>query len=486
MSWHVSNNLGWPITGSVSVSASRDTGNLTCTFSTQRKPVFADLNQEITLAVAGDYYGVVFSGRIESLEYNTQTGLCQVQCATAKNRTLRSKSAAEIEQLVGGGTHPLLDEQPPVEMDAYADLLIQSVQGDLVVNRHGNLVKTNWHTGAGTNLVLLDAGANVQLGPYASVINRMEITLEWRWQQWLQTYILSTWDSGLDWYTAAYGYPLPTEETILNAANSGGWKSSLSNIVKFPPTFTPTPSGGIFVNSRPEDCLSVRIGARRRWSRDVSETYHLVLSATSSIQNLGAQTRKISQGIELKTNESEAKKYEDFEVDEPPVLDHAKFATIFKLVCKRAAREIVESHLAIEAKGTCEFNPGLELGQRASLAGYSGSVTAYTHTLDISSGSASTQVTLGGLLMPSVTIPEPPTPLALASSPILDAPFLGGLGLQTYYGGLKSSLPLSGNERGWIADKKPPLPNTETYDQQRFVVELPEIPRDAITYEVNL
>jgi hypothetical protein len=460
----------------------------------------------------------LFTGWVDVPEYDPVTRLTTYHCHDRLQERLDAMSRAQLAALIGGewSAGVFRDDVTGYE---HAQDRLSTVPAALDAGPDGVLRVTPWAATSPawtlTEAHIVDESLRVELASRADLANRITITAEARFQRRSHRQRSVSWRYHQP--PAAYGFvpwlldntTLPTEEMIRSAADQSGWAVTRESFTRLPGTTTVQVGGGetrIWVHNPeapPFMVLEATLSLARRWATTITEVYTLRVEAPASVAlwglaeqtenaNLSAEGEADWEIVSDPTNGTGIAPYDDLAgatVDPTTgdrYFDDAPRADVDAMVRAAVARarvRILESHRRHLVEATVPLLADLDLAHTLRVATdavtATGKVRQLAHEMDIESGQA---LTLARLAVSRGGAAVAETPVAAPAPPAVAQPDAGpGLGtLDTHLGRRALSPPESETWTGYVGNYVIPIPAGAPAYEERFVIDLGEIPRDPV------
>ena len=372
----------------------------------------------------------LFTGKVDMAAYDPASGILSFSCTNDLQNLVAALAIDDIDTLCAGTYSEAVNGTIDDRWD-YAQARMASRCASLDADPYGALRVTDW-AGAPAWLSVaaadvLDASVSVDLPRRSEIVNVVRATMEYRYYRLRERRASAAYSQsqfGTD--ALACGYTYPSLDSLQSAVGGAGW-TILSQSWSPAPARIPyglgyvVPNGGV-------SYYTAQIAQRH--SQTVTETHRLVVSAPASVTNNGALAQEIRGSLATtwspdgwESDLTMAPVAWPDEIDHAPEADRAAADAAMQVLIDQARATILASHRQARVTWQTPCQPELDTNLGAALAAAgvtaSGKIAGVVHNLDLSTGSALTQVTLalsgidsGGLVVE--------TPLAPPDQPEVD------------------------------------------------------------------
>ena len=370
----------------------------------------------------------LFTGRIDTPQYDLHARLLNLSCVDDLQNRVASLDRSVIDSLIGGRYCVAVQGEILDNWD-YAEARLTTVAGSLDADAHGGMrvtpweLSTSWATyGAGD--LLYEQSVIGSLPQRSTLVNSVSIEFEYRYPRLRQRYTTVGW-SGTHIDMAPCGWSYPKQQDIMGAASGSGWWVTQA-IFSPAPTAIPHSSGGlIYPDDGSIDMAVLRM--TQRHSQSVTEAYTLLVSAPESVTANGELPHTLNGALESSFDGNAWESAPDVvpllpsggEMDYSPDATRADSDYAIHTLLDQALVKILGSHRGARLTNAVLCNPDLDVDKRVTIAtadmDVSGKVVSVNHVLNLLTGSATSEFSIGcfgaggaGIITPDTL--DPPSP----------------------------------------------------------------------------
>ncbi|OEO24069.1 hypothetical protein AX279_19760 [Pseudomonas sp. J237] len=391
-----------------------------------------------------------YTGRISDPTYSLTLRLLECQCSDQLQQRVEALSVASVDSLIGGYWSD--DVFEPVEGRSrwdYAQERLASLPYSLECSAYGDLRTTTWFAkepafvfGAGTTIY---DSMSVDLADLSSLINKVEIDAEYRFQRLRQRNEQYSWiipgavtGGFCNWRIDST--ELPDVDMIVSAVEGVGYTMLDASYGRLPGDSVDPCGNGIAWNNEYHDLLlSAGWKGAMRWAQSVTEQYAFTLVAEASVTASGEQISRDRVSVEVESEKGETWETEEFTdgvSGHEDVRDEERRQAALKCMLHQAQTQIYEAHRTTTVSWTAPTSMVMDIDLVHTLKVDDQSVLAQgkcvriADTFDLDAGLATTALSIavmrgGGdvtdplILPPYSTEPQP--------DPDGASPYPGGL-----------------------------------------------------------
>lgn len=467
----------------------------------------------------------VFSGTLTDPELDVATATLRCRCADELQRSADAMSQASLLALTGGHWSDDVFDAEATGYQRLQDLLSTvpkaawlTPQGQLVCRSDNNTLAADYRI---SDAHILDASLSVELARRASLVNRIDVTLNARFERLYHRVQRLQWAWPLNFCEShQYQTPHMTRQMALDAIDRAGWQVVSQAWTPLWPTgnYTCGLQPVIFNNLSPDQLINgFDLEAARRWAQSVTDAFVITVQAPASIAVYGelAQSRSAAADVGLPTPgwgdassdhltlppgfvwDNGGNRYRDD-------LDAPRLTQALNTVIAQAVQTITRSHAAGRVVFSLPIQPAIDLQHTLSVQyarlDAKGVVQRIRHSLELSTARAVTDIELAihaGQSGQDVTTPtwtppsHPAQPTGPANPPITVPNHIG----RSWF-----TVPFDASLWGWFANRQSaeliagvPPPNVIAYDTEQLIVDYPAIDdgktqhrTDAVAYSLAI
>lgn len=436
----------------------------------------------------------------ESLRF---TGIVRPPSFTPTSQVISLTGTCDLQTRVEAMTVPQIDALVPGDWSAavfgelsshwqYAQDRLATRQASLDCAPDGTLRVTPWepaplpHFAFGPDAVL-DGTLNVSPAEASQLVNRVELTVEYRYIRLRQREHTYTWENPVGNFCAWYveTFELPTRSMLFEALDQADWTAyDTPSMTTLPGDLVnPCGLGGAWYNRYTDDPHLLSFSARvaRRTAQTLTETYTITLQAPGSSAAFGEQIKRerYSDDVEYDPQSWEAQPINGLPADAVQddlgdwVIDKdegARRSQVLQAAIAREAVEIATSHrqtrvtfqtpVTDQVYDTTHTIRVQALGVKAQ-----GKVARVQEVWDIEAGTEIATVDIAIRRGGDVALTDP---IVLPARPHFDlgTPPAGTTMLATQLGGRPASGEFNEDLDGFSGNYSVVFPNTHTYSRQ--------------------
>ena len=490
----------------------------------------------------------LYTGKVDAPRHEPETGLVKLSCSTRMQKRLQGLPREQIDALTAGTWSVHVFDEDASNWQYTQDRL-STRAASIWVDRNNAMRVTDWAAKASADYTFTNSGfvqgsARVQHGERGRLINDITVTLDFRFSRHKQrnvTYGFMFPGTVCDYLRDQFN--LPQRSQVESAATGSGW--TLQGGISYEAVWEPgvVPCGrsetgemdnriwdktflGADISDLDAACIGARFTLGMRWVQTVTETYTLQVVAPQSIETNGTLNAVEDYGIDAQDDEDDTTheqstayrfKYPDgggkpsvagmlavmptgavelengdllYEATEYETNGRTAMSAAQQCILDKLKTEILSLHRENRVEFEIPFNPFLDLTHTSRLnistLQATGKIYAISHQLDITTGRATTRVTLAISRRGGVGVVEEPAlePIeAPASDPLTE--YAKTVWLPFRIGGMVTSDPYQEDWDGyttnyWYDDENPDPFAAEdavidrTYPEQ-FTLTTPEI-----------
>jgi hypothetical protein len=490
----------------------------------------------------------IYTGKVDTPGHEPETGLVKLSCSTRMQKRLQGLPREQIDALTAGRWSAHVFDEDASNWQYTQDRL-STRAASIWVDRNNAMRVTDWAAKASADYTFTNSGfvqgsARVQHGERGRLINDITVTLDFRFSRHKQRNVAYGFmfpGTVCDYLRDQFN--LPQRSQVESAATGSGW--TLQGGISYEAVWEPgvVPCGrsetgemdnriwdktflGADISDLDAACIGARFTLGMRWVQTVTETYTLQVVAPQSIETNGTLNAVEDYGIDAQDDEDDTTheqstayrfKYPDgggkpsvagmlavmptgavelengdllYEATEYETNGRTAMSAAQQCILDKLKTEILSLHRENRVEFEIPFNPFLDLTHTSRLnistLQATGKVYAISHQLDITTGRATTRVTLAISRRGGVGVVEEPAlePIeAPASDPLTE--YAKTVWLPFRIGGMVTSDPYQEDWDGyttnyWYDDENPDPFAAEdavidrTYPEQ-FTLTTPEI-----------
>lgn len=440
---------GLQLTGQVRIDAEENGARTASLVAVGQSVVQAGQSITIDLEVGGGMTRL-YSGFVDQMEDDPDANTCSLRCTDNLQRHVDALTRAQIDAITPGAITPPGNTETGY---AYLNTRLQTLAASAYIQRDGGFIVSPWGAGAGAP-VLIDrpihgsvrsvtsrqtaedapsgsgsgTGSDGAAAPAPVRRKEWRITLDLSWVRIARTNIRNGWQAGVSvcaWLNN--NRPLPSPATIEQAVRGTGWDVDALSVerMQLRSGWMGCGSGAVALLVRPGTQFPARAAAwtlSKRYTRSLraTMTWRIVDSRAKPGDIIDVQDKRITlrdprDGRDWLDDGAGSLARTDANGDDYADLidirdEHGAFGTVLmeaqraivdvgRSVAYTAAQAMTRTLRDRRARRTrCStpILPDIDLGQPATLRHprlqRSGTITRLSHTLDIASGSAITDV----------------------------------------------------------------------------------------------
>lgn len=464
----------------------------------------------------------LFTGWIDKPVYDPVNGVLKMQCTDDLINVLGALTVDQITALVGGYYSISVSGEVADHYD-YAKARLASRSASLDLDAYGVPRLTEW-SGLPTFQQVTDADhldgtIQVDVADRADIRNEIRITLQYRYCRLRDRRAVIGW-SALGALTATMqqlGWQYPTLSTLSSAAGGSGWNLVSASYVMAPATVSVDIGGVTYYKDIPAGSVDGWVARMaQRHVQTITEKHVVTVTAPRSVEANGVLSETLQasasssyDGTTWESDLTAMPELIDGEIDWAPDIPRTgvapvipvvgsltggpyattgssstcsgtsdalslvdTFENVSKTMLAQANRRILASHRSGRVHLTLLIKPTLDLNTQLGIdtarVQASGKVAKFKHVIDLSTASATTEVSLailgaGGV---GVVTPTPLDALPQPESTIPEQDWLAELpGLSTWVGGVDA---YTDNIMGWLVNCPQTISMYKIVDGQRI------------------
>lgn len=405
------------------------------------------VGQPVTIVYAAGLTGTtksssaIFQGVVDVPVYDPVTQLVHVSATDNLQGRFEQATTAEIEEEVGGYWSRHVFSEDAVGWDLFLDRMsTQPASYDLDVNGSG--VLTNWVGGASTDTYgegdIDDESISFSFAGRRDILNTVHIGMDFRYDRLRSREVIAKWEYTGSWYTFLKDpWQLPTKEMLQAGIESSGWGIRTISFIDVPragyyeegnsssiPIYWGLAEYGASEAETRKYAIGVGARVQKRWVQAVTETYNISVIARASVDAVGTAAERESYGISVEQDNTEWEHGVEYltqedipsssstagvlvtesgdtvmDVDRAVVTEgRAEMENAQITAIAKASTAIQSSHRRNYVSFSTPMRPLVERHHVLSVdtpgVAATGKVFSFTHTLNVDTGEATTQLTL--------------------------------------------------------------------------------------------
>ena len=252
---------------------------------------------QIGVRIDGGAPQLLFTGSVSDPDYDPRTRLTTFRCTDRLQEILDNLPLPIVDQITGGYWSDAVFRSDATGWQRAQDRM-STQPAALDIAPAGGIRRTDWLAKATPDFAfdadsILDNTLRAEPGPWREQINRVNLTIELRYQRRLHRERTYRWvyPGGFHVYIVD-STTMPTEDDIRRAAQGAGWQVIYEDFVRFPPSGVYNGQGWVHNPDLPPFFVTeATVRAARRWTETVTETYQYTVAAPASIGRFGEQPR---------------------------------------------------------------------------------------------------------------------------------------------------------------------------------------------------
>lgn len=369
---------------------------------------------------------------------------------------------------------------------------------------HGNI----------TDALILDDSLRVTLAQRANLINRVDVTLNARFERLYHRVETLEWTWPLSFCeTFAYGLPHMIKQVARDAIEDAGWRLVGESYDPLWSTGVYNCDSGpvIFNNISPDELITgFEIAAAKRWAQSITDSFRVSVTAPASIAVYGELSQSLSGSADFASAEVDTWGNDETDYAVLPIgfatdgtgnryrddIDTTRLQTALDCVIAQAVQRINTSHLGTRIECDLPIQPAIDLAHTlavntATLAA-TGVMQRFRHSFDLATARAVTSVELAvasgqsGATQPAQQWETPrhpaPTPGTLPTP----------LTVPNHIGRSWNTVPFDESLWGWFVNRatpeliagSPPDP-VIAYEDEQLIIEIPAVADDYTQHRTD-
>lgn len=257
----------------------------------------------------------IFTGYVDEVIYDPNTRLSQYTCTDGRQHLLENLDRASIDAMMPGSYYSDFVFDPEGNNLEYAEDRLSTVPYALDLDNQGTWQFTRWAAGASatynfnsTNVIY--ESLSIELERFKDIVTEVEIDVGYNFRRLRERISAFSWS-----YPGSFcnyldgGHTIPRKQMVVDAANGGGWRLISVTFGNLPISGAYTCSSGyrVWVNTGngngPLFCLDASGTLAKRFTSGVREGYTIRILAPDSATQYGTVTENMSLNVSAEFKE---------------------------------------------------------------------------------------------------------------------------------------------------------------------------------------